>query len=104
MAVILSCFLGVPTVSSNWLFFSMFSASFLKKALFRPFVFKMFSGLGVCVVSGHKVAMQSGPVRLGRCGIINPFLLPVRGGGAQDRARLSAVVLPVLLMARASPE
>ena len=43
----------------NLLVFSMFSASFLEKSLFRPFVFKMFSASCFCLVCGHEVAMQS---------------------------------------------
>jgi len=82
----------------------MLSALVGEKPLFRPFVFKMFSALGVCPVSGHKVAMKSVPVRLGGWGIINPFLLRVRGDEAQDRARSSARVLPLPITARASPE
>ena len=74
--------LGVPTVSCNWLIFSMLSAFVGEKALFRPFVFKMFSALGVCAVIGHKVAMQSVAAKARRCGIIHPFLLRVRGSGS----------------------
>jgi hypothetical protein len=55
----LTGFLGVPTVSYNWLLFSMLSALVREKALFRSFAFKMFPSLGVCEVRGHKVAMQS---------------------------------------------
>jgi len=48
--------------------------------------------------------MQSEQVRLGRWGIINPFLLRVPGGEAKDRARSSVGVLPVPITARASRE
>jgi hypothetical protein len=91
-------------VYCNRLVFSMFSASFLEKALFRPFVFKKFSASCFCLVGGAKVAMQSVPARLGRFGIINPFLLRVRGGEAKDRAGSSAGVRPVPITARASWE
>jgi hypothetical protein len=67
----------------------MFSALAREKAFFRPFVFKMFSALGVCALDGYKVAMQSVALRLGRCGIIKSFLLRVRDDAAQDQARSS---------------
>ena len=72
--------------------------------VFRSFVFKMLTALGVGVVVGHKVAMQSVLLRLGRCDIIGPFLLRVRGDEAKDRARSSAGVLPVPITATASRE
>jgi hypothetical protein len=84
--------------------FSMFSASFLENALFRPFVFKMFSGSCFSLVCGHEVAMQSvGGEARKKC-IINPFLLRAPGIEAQDRARISARLLPVPFTARASRE
>jgi len=82
----------------------MFSGLRGEKALLRTFVFKMFSALGVGAVGGHKVVMQSAPLRLGRCGVINPFLLPLPGDEAQDGARSSGGALPVPITARASPE
>ncbi len=91
-------------VSCNWLISCKFSASFLEKALFRPSVFRMFSASCFSPVNGYKVAMHLWPVRLGRCGIINPFLLRASGDEAQDRARSSAGALPVPITARASPE
>jgi hypothetical protein len=88
----------------NWLIFSMFSASFLEKALSRSFVFKMFSASCICPVSGHKVAKQSVGREARKICIIPPFLLPVRGDEAQDRARSSARALPLPITARASLE
>jgi len=82
----------------------MFSGLAGEKALFRPFTFKMFAGLDICTLGRHRVAVQSVEVRLGRRGIINPFLLRVRGNEAKDRARSSAGVLPIPIAARASPE
>jgi len=38
----------------------MFSGSFLEKALFEPFVFKMFPGSYFLSMGGHEVAMQFG--------------------------------------------
>jgi hypothetical protein len=54
----------------NWLLFSMFSGLAHENRLFRPFIFKMFSGLGVCAMNGHKVVMHSVGVRLGACAFI----------------------------------
>jgi hypothetical protein len=48
----------------------MFSALEGEKALFRAFVFKMFSALGVYAADGYKVAMRSGELRRGTWGII----------------------------------
>jgi hypothetical protein len=44
----------------------MFSGLVYEKSLFRPFVFKQFSGLGVFLVSGQEVAMQLGGVEAGQ--------------------------------------
>ena len=82
----------------------MFSGLGGEKSLLRPLVFKKFSGLGVCAVSGDKVAIQSVEVRLGRCGIINAFLLRVPGDEAPDRARSSGGALRVPITASASRE
>ncbi len=41
-------------------------------------------------------------LRLGKCGIIDPFLLRVWGHEVKDQARSSAAGLPVPIMARAS--
>jgi len=65
----------------NWLIFNMFSASFLEKALFRPFVFKKFSGSCFCLVGGHEAAMQSVGNEARKMCIISPFLLRGRGRG-----------------------
>jgi hypothetical protein len=66
-------------VYCNWLIFSMFSGSFLEKALFRSFVFKMFSGLGFCWVSGHKVVPQSVAGKARIRSIIHSLLAPRAG-------------------------
>jgi hypothetical protein len=57
--VILSGFLGVPMVYWNRLFFNMFPASFLEKALVKPFVFNMFQASGICGLGRQKVTLQS---------------------------------------------
>lgn len=62
----------------------MFSALEEEKTVSRPFVFKTFSALGVCAVDGHKVVVHFVLARLGIWGIINSFVLRVRGGGPQD--------------------
>ncbi len=82
----------------------MFSGSFLEKAVFQPFVFKMFSASDNCAMGRHMVTVQSEGVRLETYGIINPFLLRVPGNEATDRTRSSEGVLPVTITARASAE
>jgi len=77
----------------------MLSAFVGEKALFRPFVFKIFPSLGSSPAGGHKVAMQSVAGEARNMCIINPFLLRVPGDEGQDRARSSAGVLPVPITA-----
>jgi hypothetical protein len=48
--------------------------------------------------------MQSVPMRLGRWGIIKPFLLRVRADKVRDQARTSASVLPLPVTTRACLE
>jgi hypothetical protein len=91
-------------VYCNRLIFSKFSASFLKKALFRPFVFKMFSASCFCLEFGHEVAVLPVGGKARKICIINPFLLRVPGGEAPDRTWHSARVLPVPFVAQAFPQ
>jgi hypothetical protein len=44
----------------------MFSGLVYEKSLFRPFVFKQFSGLGVFRAGGQAVATQLGGVEAGQ--------------------------------------
>lgn len=84
----------------NWSFFNTFSGLAHKNRLSRPFVFKMFPGLGGCPVSGHKVTMQSDWVRLEGCGIVYFFLLCTRGAEATNQPRRSEGVVRVSIAAR----
>jgi hypothetical protein len=81
-------------VYCNRLIFSRFSASFLQKGLFRPFVFKMFSASCFCLEYGHEVAILPVGGEARKICIINPFLLRRRCGKAPDRAWHSTRVLP----------
>ena len=54
---ILSGFFGVPRFSVSGFVFSMFSASFFEKSVFRPFVFNMFSASWFFATGGHGVAL-----------------------------------------------
>ena len=56
----LSCYFRVPTVSCKWLVFSVLTALAAEKALFRTFVFKMLTALGICSKSGRNVATEFG--------------------------------------------
>jgi hypothetical protein len=44
----------------------MFQALAAEKALFRPFVFKMFPALGLCSKSGRNVATELGGIEAGK--------------------------------------
>jgi hypothetical protein len=59
------CFLVLWIFVTGFIF-SMFSGLVYEKSLFRPFVFKQFSGLGVFLVSGQEAAMQLGGVEAGQ--------------------------------------
>lgn len=59
LEVIMSGFLGVPTVYCNWLLFSVFSASFVKEALLRPFVLILSSASDTLSVRGRNAFTQS---------------------------------------------
>ena len=56
----------VPTVSCKWLLFSVLTALAAEKALFRPFVFKMLTALGICSKSGRNVATEFGGFEPGK--------------------------------------
>jgi hypothetical protein len=44
----------------------MLTALAAKKALFPPFVFKMLTALGICLSSGHNVAIEFGGFEVGK--------------------------------------
>jgi len=85
------------------LFFRMFSASFYKKISSDP-LFSRCSQLWTrCRLRALNSSCRLFLVRLGMCGIIQPFLFRVGGSNPRSRARSSVGVLALPLTARASP-
>jgi hypothetical protein len=77
----------------------MFSGLAGEKSRFWPFAFKMFPGLGGCVMVGHKVTLQPVGLEASKMCIDGSFWLRTPGGEAPGRAWPSARILPMPIAA-----